>query len=130
MLVAYCESPSISAGILRVNGFRSESSWPRYRLDLLIVDEIGYGRFSELGTQLLFEVLRAGYERMSLVITTTVSPDKWGEAFRNEYIAQAAADRLTDRGHLLEATGEPYWKPGRNAVVSPQFRVQDGNPFS
>ena len=100
------------------------------RLDLLIVDEMGYGRFSELGTQLLFEVLRAGYERTSLVITTTIRPDKWGEAFGNEYIAQAAADRLTDRGHLLEATGELYWKPGRNAVVSPQFRVQDGNPFS
>jgi DNA replication protein DnaC len=95
------------------------------RLDLLIVDEIGYGRFSELGRQLLFEALRAGYERISLVITTTVSPDKWREAFGGEYLAQAAADRLTDRGHLLEATGEPYWKPGRKAVGSPQFRVQD-----
>jgi DNA replication protein DnaC len=95
------------------------------RLDLLIVDEIGYGRFSELETQLLFEALRAGYERLSLVITTTVSPDKWGEAFGSEYVAQAAADRLTDRGHLLEATGEAYWKPGRKAVVSPRFRVQD-----
>jgi DNA replication protein DnaC len=99
------------------------------RLDLLIVDEMGYGRFSEIGTQLLFEILRAGYERRSLGITATISPDKWGEAFGNEYIAQAAADRLTDRGHLLE-TGEPYWSPGRNAVVSPQFRVKDGITFS
>jgi DNA replication protein DnaC len=93
------------------------------RLDLLIVDEMGYGRFSELGTQLLFEVLRAGYERMSLVITTTIPPEKWGEVFECELVARAAADRLTDRGHLLEATGDPYWKPGRNAVISPQFRT-------
>jgi DNA replication protein DnaC len=93
------------------------------RLDLLIVDEMGYGRFSELGTRLLFEALRGGYERISLVITTTIPLEKWGEVFENEYIARATVDRLTDRGHLLEATGDPYWKPGRNAVVSPQFRT-------
>lgn len=93
------------------------------RLDLLIVDEMGYGRFSELETQLLFEVLRAAYERMSVVITTTIPPEKWDEAFESKYVARAAAGRLTDRGHLLEATGDPYWKPGRNAVASPQFRT-------
>jgi DNA replication protein DnaC len=92
------------------------------RLDLLIVDEIGYVRFSELGTQLFFELLRGSYERMSLVITTTIPLEKWSEVFEIPFAAKAAADRLTDRGHLLEATGDCYWKPGRNAVVSPQFR--------
>jgi DNA replication protein DnaC len=93
------------------------------RLDLMIVDEMGYGRFSEIGTQLLFEVLRAGYERMSLVITTTIPLEKWGETFESEQVVRAAADRLTDRGHVLVATGDPYWKAGRNGVVSPQFRT-------
>ncbi len=93
------------------------------RLDLLIVDEMGYGLFSELGTQLLFEVLRRGYERVSFIITTTIPLEKWGEAFQNESGGRSVADRLTDRGHLLEATGDPYWKPGRNAMVSPQFRT-------
>jgi DNA replication protein DnaC len=93
------------------------------RLHLLIVDEMGYGRFSELGMQLLFEVLRAGYERMSVVITTTIPLEKWGEAFESESVARAAVGRLTDRGYLLEATGDSYWKPVRNAVVSPQFRT-------
>ena len=88
------------------------------RLDLLIVDEIGYGRFSELRTQLLFEVLRAAYERMSLVVTTTIPLEKWIEIFKDESVARAAADRLLDRGHLLETAGAPYWKSGRNGVVS------------
>jgi DNA replication protein DnaC len=91
------------------------------RLDLLIVDEIGYGRFSEIGTQLLFEVLRAAYERMSLVVTTTVPLEKWSEIFKDESVAKAAADRLLDRGHLLQAAGAPYWKSGHLGVVSPQF---------
>jgi DNA replication protein DnaC len=93
------------------------------RLDLLIVDEMGVGPFSELGTQLLFEVLRAAYERASLIITTMIPLEKWGEAFQNESGARSVADRLTHRGHLLEATGDPYWNPGRKAIVSPQFRT-------
>jgi DNA replication protein DnaC len=93
------------------------------RLHLLIVDEMGYGRFSELGAQLLFEVLRASYERRSVLITTTIPLEKWGEAFEGEIVARAAADRLTDRGYLLEATGDSYWRPVRKAVVSPKFRT-------
>jgi DNA replication protein DnaC len=93
------------------------------QLDLLIVDEMGYVRFSELEARLLFEVLRAGYERMSFVITTTIPLEKWGEVFESGSVARAVADRLTDRGHLLEATGDPYWKPGRKTVVISQFRT-------
>ena len=93
------------------------------QLDLLIVDEMGYVRFSELEARLLFEVLRAGYERMSFAITTTIPLEKWGEVFESGSVARAVADRLTDRGHLLEATGDPYWKPGRKTVVISQFRT-------
>ncbi|HEY1477280.1 MAG TPA: ATP-binding protein [Chthoniobacterales bacterium] len=60
---------------------------------------------------------------MSFLITTTVPLEKWGEVVGSESVAKAAADRLTDRGHLLEANGDPYWKPGRKAVVISQFRT-------
>jgi DNA replication protein DnaC len=90
-------------------------------LDLLIVDEMGYVRFSELEARLLFEVLRGGYERMSFVITTATPMEKWVEVFGSESLARAVADRLIDRGHLLETTGDPYWKPGRKAGVISQF---------
>ncbi len=93
------------------------------RLDLLIIDEVGYAGFSELESRLLFEVLRAGYERTSFIIATTVPLEKWGEIFGNETVAKAAADRLSDRGHLLKATGDSYRKPGRKAVVIPRFRA-------
>ena len=93
------------------------------RLDLLIVDEVGYVRFSELEARLLFEVFRVGYERMSFVVTTTVPLEKWGEVFENESAARASADRLIDRGHLLETNGNPFWKAGRSAVAISQFRT-------
>ena len=108
-LIDSCESQRLRRFYRRLN-----------RLDLLIVDEIGYGRSSELGNQLLFEVLRAAYERVSLVVTTTIPLEKWNEIFKDESVAKSAADRLLDRGHLLEATGAPYWKSGRNGVVRPK----------
>jgi hypothetical protein len=60
---------------------------------------------------------------MSFVITTTIPLERWSEVFESDSAARAAAGRLTDRGHLLEATGDPYWKPGRKAVVISQFRA-------
>jgi hypothetical protein len=32
-------------------------------------------------------------------------------------------DRISDRGHVLEATGDSHRKPGRNALIAPQFRT-------
>jgi len=93
------------------------------RLDLLIIDEIDYVRLPDLRAHLLFEVLRTGYERTSLVITSTIPLEKWAEAFDSETAAKSAVDCVTDRGHVLEATGDSYRQPGRKAIVEPQFRA-------
>jgi DNA replication protein DnaC len=93
------------------------------RLDLLMIDDLGYSVFSETEAHLFFEVLRIAYERVSVVIATTAPLEKWGAIFGNETMAKAAADRLSDRGHLLEATGDSYRKPGRKAVAAPKFRA-------
>jgi DNA replication protein DnaC len=93
------------------------------RLDLLIIDDVGYAAFSETEAHLFFDVLRAGYERRSVVIATTAPLEKWSEIFGSEVVAKAAADRLSDRGHMLRATGDSYWKPGRKVVAAPKFRA-------
>ena len=84
------------------------------RLDLLIVDEMGYGRFSELGAQLLFEVLRAGYERMSLVITTTIPLEKWGEAFEGEIVSYTST--LSKVTRTMEKAGIQFLNDGSPGV--------------
>lgn len=40
------------------------------RVDLLVLDELGYVPFSKMGAELLFEVVSRAYERTSLVVTT------------------------------------------------------------
>jgi hypothetical protein len=44
---------------------------------------------------------------MSLVVTTTIPPEKWSEIFKDEFVVAAVAHRLLDRGHLLRQLDLP-----------------------
>ena len=91
------------------------------RLDLLVIDELGYVPFSKAGAELLFEVISQAYEHHSLMLTTNLAFEEWTEIFGSERLTGALLDRLTHRCHILEANGESYrlrqarkrsnWKP-------------------
>ena len=78
------------------------------RLDLLVLDEFGYVPASQVGAELLFDVISTSYERTSVVVTTNLPFERWTEVLGNERLVGATLDRLTHRCHLLEATGESY----------------------
>ncbi|KKM08543.1 hypothetical protein LCGC14_1723770 [marine sediment metagenome] len=78
------------------------------KLDLLILDELGYVPASKLGAELLFDVISQAYERTSIVITTNLPFEQWTEVLDNERLTGAVLDRLTHRCHILEANGESY----------------------
>jgi DNA replication protein DnaC len=78
------------------------------RLDLLIVDELGYLSFSRAGAELLFQVFADRYERRSLLITSNLPFGEWGSVFQGERMTAALLDRLTHRCHILEMNGESY----------------------
>jgi DNA replication protein DnaC len=78
------------------------------KLDLLILDELGYVPASKAGAELLFDVIATAYERYSLVVTTNLAFENWTEVLGSERLTGAALDRLTHRCHILEAKGESY----------------------
>jgi DNA replication protein DnaC len=78
------------------------------RLDLLVLDEFGYVPASQVGAELLFDVISTSYERTSVIVTTNLPFERWTEVLGNERLVAATLDRLTHRCHLLEATGESY----------------------
>jgi DNA replication protein DnaC len=78
------------------------------RLDLLVLDELGYVPTSKVGAELLFDVISTAYERTSIIVTTNLPFEQWTEVLGSERLVGATLDRLTHRCHILEATGESY----------------------
>ena len=78
------------------------------RLNLLIVDELGFVPLSLTGAELLFEVFSQRYERGSILVTTNLPFDEWTEVFGSERLTGALLDRLTHHVHILEMNGDSY----------------------
>jgi DNA replication protein DnaC len=78
------------------------------KLDLLILDELGYVPASKAGAELLFDVIGTAYERTSVVVTTNLPFEQWPEVLGSERLTGAALDRLTHRCTILETGGDSY----------------------
>jgi DNA replication protein DnaC len=78
------------------------------KIDLLIVDELGYLSFSRSGAELLFQVFADRYERRSLLINSNLSFSDWDQIFQGERMTAALLDRLTHHCHIFEMNGESF----------------------
>jgi DNA replication protein DnaC len=78
------------------------------RMDLLVLDELGYVPFSKPGGEVLFEVVSRAYERTSLIVTANLPFESWPEVLGSERLTGALLDRLTHRVQIIEANGESY----------------------
>jgi len=78
------------------------------RMDLIILDELGYVPFSKAGAELLFDAVGRAYERTSLMLTTNLPFEEWVEIMGSERLTGALLDRLTHRVHIIEANGPSY----------------------
>ena len=78
------------------------------RLDLLVLDELGYVPASKVGAELLFDVISTAYERTSLIVTSNLPFESWTEVLGSERLTGATLDRLTHRCNIIETRGESY----------------------
>ncbi len=83
------------------------------RLDqypVLILDDIGYVKKSEVETQVLFELIAHRYESGTFIITSNQPFSEWDKLFEDTMMTVAAIDRIVHHSTIIDCQGDNFRK--------------------
>lgn len=78
------------------------------RLNLLIIDELGYMPVAKEQANLLFQLISMRYEKGSIILTSNYSFEDWGQVFQDNVVAAAIIDRLVHHAKIFYINGSSY----------------------
>ena len=78
------------------------------RADLVILDEIGFAPLDDTGTQHLFRLVAAAYERRSLAVASHWPFEQWGRFLPEHTTAASILDRLLHHATVVITDGDSY----------------------
>ena len=78
------------------------------KVELIVLDEIGFVPLHKDAAELLFQVVSDCYERKSLIITSNLEFSQWNTVFGDNRLTAALIDRLIHHSHICIFSGESY----------------------
>lgn len=103
-VVPISRNPIVKPFLVLENGQIRDQLINSGKLDLLILDEVGYIPFDRVSSQLLFNVISNCYEQQSIILTSNLEFGRWNDIFRDDRLTAALIDRLVHHAYILGFT--------------------------
>lgn len=81
------------------------------RVDLLVVDEMGYLNLRPEQTNIFFKLMEERYHRRATIITTNLDYDEWHNFLGNKALVEALLSRLRHQCHTVKIDGPSLRAP-------------------
>ena len=92
------------------------------RNDLILIDDVGFSPLGDTGTQLLFRLVSAAYERRSLGIASHWPFESWGRFLPEHTTAASLLDRLLHHASVIITSGDSYRMKQARAKGGPTLK--------
>ena len=85
------------------------------RLDLLVIDEMGYLNLRPEQSNLFFKLMEERYSRRATILTTNLDYEAWHDFLGQKEMVSALLSRLRHRCHTLRIDGPSLREPAPGA---------------
>ncbi|RLE20715.1 MAG: AAA family ATPase [Actinobacteria bacterium] len=89
------------------------------RIDLLLLDEVGYVQLDARGAELIFQILTEREEKSSIALASNLPFSEWGQIISDPRLVAAIVDRVTFNAHIIETGTDSYRLKTSRRQVSP-----------
>ncbi len=89
------------------------------RVDLLVIDEMGYLNLKPEQTNIFFKLMEERYRRHSTIITTNLEYDEWHNFLGNKALVSALLSRLLHQCHTVRISGPTLRDPRHGVSEAP-----------